>query len=303
MKKKILLIVGGGIKHALPFTEEARKLGVDLTVAPFSSLEYELSDTKFSMTAGGKDVSTFAVCYIRMVGKRLEEAALFANYCTEKKIRLVDRMFQNPSTVRLPLPKSIETKILGEKGVSTPKTYFGSLKSILEKAPIVFQYPFVIKSTTGKQGHGVWAPRNKKELEELFGELKQYQKKKKGAFIAQEFIQSSQRTRVFVIGERAVAAITRPTRWRRRFIPKINGKFPEGKRGALYPIPKDQAAIAVKAAKALGIEIAGVDILINDKTKKLFVLEVNSAPRWESIKGDTGMNVEREILKYLMQLS
>lgn len=108
---------------------------------------------------------------------------------------------------------------------------------------------------------------------------------------------------MFVIGKQALAAITRPTRWRKRFTNKINGKYPEGKRGALYPIPKKQADLAVKAANALGIEIAGVDILIDDRSDKLFVLEVNSAPRWEAIRTDTGINVEREVLKYLIQLS
>lgn len=182
MKKKILLIAGGGTKHVAPFSQEAKKLGVDLTIASFSSLEYETKGKGISMTAGGKEIADFDICYIRLVGKKLEQAALFANYCKEKKIRLVDRIFENPESVRLPLPKSIETKILHQKGISTPKTYFGSLKNILKHAPIVFKYPFVIKSTTGKQGHGVWAPRSKKELEGLFWRTKRISKKERRRF-------------------------------------------------------------------------------------------------------------------------
>ena len=97
-------------------------------------------------------------------------------------------------------------------------------------------------------------------------------------FIAQKFVQASQRDRVFVVGGEAKAAITRPTRWRRRF------SQIERKRQAVNPIPQDKAELAVRAARALNINIAGVDILEEDKTGKLYVIEVNSAPRWVSIR-------------------
>ena len=117
--------------------------------------------------------------------------------------------------------------------------------------------------------------------------------------MAQEFIKASQRIRVFVVGGKAIAAITRPTRWRRRFIAKVNGEFPEGRREALLPVPQEDADLAVSAANALDVDIAGVDVIHEDSTGKAYVLEVNSAPRWESITKDTGVNVEREILLYL----
>ena len=44
-----------------------------------------------------------------------------------------------------------------------------------------------------------------------------------------------------------------------------------------------------------------VDILHEDTTNKAYVLEVNSAPRWEAIAKDTDVNVEREILRFLAE--
>ena len=120
--------------------------------------------------------------------------------------------------------------------------------------------------------------------------------------MAQEFIRSSQRSRVFIIGNKAVAGITRPTRWRKRFIKKVNGEYPEGTRAALNPIPEDEAILAIKAAEALGVEVGGADVITDDFTGKMYILEVNSAPRWESLKKDTGIDVEEEILKYLLSL-
>ena len=62
----------------------------------------------------------------------------------------------------------------------------------------------------------------------------------------------------------------------------------------------EAAELAVKACRALDIDIAGVDIIQEDQSKKNYVLEVNSAPRWEAIRKDTGINPEKEIVKYLV---
>lgn len=297
--KKILIIAGGGTKHLLPFKKAGEELGLIAKIASFSDLNYLASGGKVALKVDDQDIKGFDACYIRLVGKRFEELALLVNYCKKHKIRLVDSVFEREDLVRLPIPKSIEIKLLEEAGVSVPDTYFGSLENIKENAPKLFGYPFVIKETTGKQGHAVWSPRDEKELKELFITLLPMQRKEKKSFIAQKFIKSPQRSRIFVVGNKALVGITRPMRWRKRFIEMVNGEFPEGKREALNPIPEDQAYLAVSATKALGIDIAGVDILKDDKTGKLYLLEVNSAPRWEAVRKDTGINVEKEILKFI----
>ena len=299
---KILVLVGGGIKHIELFTKEAKELNVSLLTASFSDIEYLTDNGKVALTVKGEDVASFSVVYIRLVGKRYEEASLLVNYCKQHGVRVVDRVFEREDLIRIPIPKSIEAKLFIDTGVPVPKTYFGTLDNIKMKAPKIFGYPFVIKGTTGKQGHAVWSPRNEDELNKLYKKLEKLRKKEKMNFIAQEFTESSQRSRIFVVGGKVLAGITRPTRWRRRFIEKVNGEFPEGKREQLNPVPDDEAKVALEAAAALQIDIGGVDVLRVDKTGELFVLEVNSAPRWESVKHDTGLNVEREIIKFLAKL-
>lgn len=299
---RILIIVGGGTRHIESFVKEAKELDVSLLAASFSDLEYLTEGKEVVLKIKGEDIASFSVVYIRLVGKRYEEVALLVNYCKQHKVRVVDKVFEREDLIRIPIPKSIEAKLFIEAGVPVPKTYFGKLANIKEKAPKFFGYPFVIKGTTGKQGHAVWSPRNEEELDDLYEKLQVLRKKEKMNFIAQEFTKSSQRSRIFVLGGKALAGITRPTRWRRRFIDKVNGEFPKGRREQLNPIPEDEAKVAIEAASALQIDIGGVDVLRVDKTGELFVLEVNSAPRWESVKQDTGLNVEREIIKFLANL-
>jgi glutathione synthase/RimK-type ligase-like ATP-grasp enzyme len=299
---KILVIVGGGTRHIEPFVKEAKELNISLLAASFSDLEYLTEEDKVVLKVKGEDVASFSVVYIRLVGKRYEEVSLLANYCKQHKVRVIDRVFEREDLIRIPIPKSVEAKLFIEAGVPVPKTYFGKLANIREKAPKIFGYPFVIKGTTGKQGHAVWSPRNEKEWDKLYEKLQLLQKNEGMNFVAQEFTESSQRSRIFILGGKALAGITRPTRWRRRFIDKVNGEFPVGKREQLNPIPEDEVKLAIKAASAMQIDIGGVDVLRVDKTGELFVLEVNSAPRWESVKLDTGLNVEREIIKFLANL-
>lgn len=295
--KNILVMVGGGTKHLKPFIDAGKNLNLDVTTASFSDMELVCSKEGQKLTVNNEKISNFDVVYIRLVGKQFEKVSTLVSECRKHGIAVFDEYFTKGLSLKLPYPKSIEAKILSEVGVNVPKTYYAGLKMIIEKAPEVFGYPYVIKGTTGKQGHAVWSPKNYEHLKGLLPDIKKKGEKEKMDFIAQEFIKSSQRHRVFVVGNKVVAAITRPTRWRRRFIEKVNGEFPEGKR-EMTDISKDEKEMAVKAAKTLGITVAGVDVLIDDKTGKKYILEVNSAPRWDSVRKDTGIFVEDEILTY-----
>lgn len=299
--KKILVIVGGGIRHISPFTEAASELGVDVTCASFSTLEYISLEGEVHIKVKGTDLAEFSVVYLRLVGKRYEDAALLTYYCRQKGIRLVDKIYESDGVIRIPIPKSIEVKLLADAGIPVPKTYFGRMKMIKENAEKFLGFPYIIKGTMGKQGNAVWSPTTYNELDKMVTEFTP--KEKKGArFLAQEFIKASQRSRIFVIGERAVVGIIRPTRWRKRFLKKVDGEFPEGVRGAIDPIPEADAKLAVEASRAVKIDIGGVDIIHEDSTGKPYILEVNSAPRWAALKKDTGIFIEKEILKYLSSL-
>lgn len=291
--KKILIIAGGGKKHLEAFKKEAGGVGVSVVTSSFSNLSYDTSDNskRVILKVDDVDLKDFDVIYLRLIGKRFEDASIVVDYAKKNRIKVVDKIYKNSKFIRLPLAKGLESKLLIEKGVSHPKTIFASLKIISQKGPLVFGFPFVIKGTTGKQGNAVWSPKNSDELNILMGEL--LPREKKGEkFIAQEFIKAATRIRVLVIGGKAKAAIIRPTRWRKRF------DKGEPIRKSYLSVPKDLAKISQKATNSLSIDIAGVDVL-KDEKGKLYILEINSAPRWDSIKKDTGLNVEREILKFL----
>lgn len=293
---RILILIGGGERSLEPFLKAGRELGQEVKGASFSRLEFSTAGD-LGLRLDGEDLADFDLIYLRVVGQRYEDAALVVQYAREKGIPLVDKVFEKEGLIKLPLAKSLEVRLLTKAGVPVPPTYFGSLRQTKEKGPELFGFPFVIKGTTGKQGHAVWSPRDEEELAELAGQLRK-KERKGGRFIAQQFIKASQRDRLLVIGDRVVGAITRPTRWRKRFLGK---DAPSGKREAIFPVPRKEEKLALAACQVLGIDIGGVDLIREDTTDNLYVLEVNSAPRWASLKKETGVKVEEEIVKFLIK--
>ncbi len=291
--KNILVIVGGNKAKLEPFLVAGKNLSVTVTIASFSELNFRSDTEDFILNVGNIDVKTFDAIYIRMVGKRVEDATLLANYAQKHKIAIYDTLYGNSLLLPSSLAKTIElTKLISGK-IPLPKTFFGSVNQIELEAESILGFPYVIKSTTGKKSREVWSPETKDKLSELLARLRV--KEKTGMrFFAQELITASERIRVFVLGGKALAAIVRPTKWRKRF-----GEI-EGRHGALSPIPDVDRDLAESATAAAGLEIAGVDIIHDDKTGRAYILEVNAAPSWKALAKDTGLFIEEEILKFIV---
>lgn len=289
---KILIFTGGPVRKLDAFIEASKELPVDLTAASFSDINYTSLLGGYKLFVGEKDIADFDIIYFRVVGKRLEDATLVANYARDHGVRIVDRLYQDSLLVPSSISKAMETAKTIKANVPMPKTIFGSLEHLRRVAPEKLGFPFVIKSTTGKKAREVWSPNSESELAELVKTLSVMERS--GArFFAQEFVRASQRYRAFVLGGEVVAVLTQPTKWRRRFSDKA-----EGEKG-LVEATSEMKVLAVEAANAVGLDISGVDILKVDETGELLIIEANAAPSWNLVKKYTDMNVEKEILVWL----
>lgn len=299
-KKKILIITGGPTEKLDDFKLKSKQLGLNVDYASFYDLSYTLKSEskKYKLYVGKKDAKKYDVIYIRVVGKRLEDATLLVNYAKDHGVRIVDKVYLSSLGIPSTISKAMEMQKLSSAGIKTPKTYYASLKKIVENAEEKLGFPFVVKATIGQKARNVWSPEKKKELKGLYKELRK--KEMEGMnFFAQRLIPSVKRIRVLVVGKRALAGFVRSTKFRKRFEKKINGEYPEPVKITLNIVPRELEEIAVKAAKACGLEIAGVDILVSQEREKMFVIEANAAPSWELIKKYSEVDVEGEILKYL----
>lgn len=244
-----------------------------VSVGSFRDISLDYS-TKI-LSINGTDLKSFKLIYFRMVGKSLEVATLVTDYALENSIQIVDKMYVLSRLLPISLGKSLEMKKLVYSGIKIPKTIFGTFEEL--------KFPYVVKSTTGQRAREVWLVKNQDELNEL---RKKFENNK--FYFGQEFIENAERIRVLVIGDKAVGAIRRHTKWNKTETKET-----------LKEIPQDIADLAIKSAKSVNLEIAGIDILINTKTQESYVIEANAAPAWKLINKHCGISVENEIVKYL----
>ena len=294
--KKILILTSGKKSKLRLFATSKRDLKIELTLSSFDEISFNSGNGEL-LLKGGIKLTNFDVIYFRLVGKALETAALVTEYAKKNRIQIVDRIYENSQVFPITQSKAQEMKALADAKIAIPETFFGSLTEITGKSKKAFGFPFVIKSTSGSRGREVYSPQDSKALKSLMVQLLPLEKAGKKYF-SQKFIKCTKRVRLLVIDGKIIGSVSQLTKWRRR----VDSYAPIG--DEMMKIEKftpdaDMQKLALSAVRATGIDIAGVDVLIEEDTDKYFVIEVNAAPSWKLIKEYCKINVEYEILKFV----
>jgi len=210
---------------------------------------------------------------------------LLAQWLYERKKVIVDERL---ATKRY-LPTKASTSFnLAKHVLPQPKTVqpFGlnSAKRYLKK----IKYPVVLKDAWGRQGRRVFLAKDYKDAIKYAKQMRE----SKISFLIQEYIPVNYDIRVIVVGNQAIGGM-------KRTAPKNDFRSNLAVGGSAKPveISSSLSDIAVKAAKACEIEIAGVDVL--QHKNDFYVLEVNRCPQFRGFQTSTGINVAREIVIYL----
>ena len=182
-------------------------------------------------------------------------------------------------------------QLLSRKGIGLPITGFANSPGDLDDLiKMVGGAPLVIKLLEGTQGIGVVLAETKKAAEsviEAFMGLK-------ANILVQEYIKEAGGAdiRCFVIGDKVVAAMKRQA---------AEGEFRSnlhrGGTATLIKITPEERSTATRAAKAMGLNVAGVDILRSNHGP--VVMEVNSSPGLEGIEQATGKDVAGMIIEFI----
>jgi ribosomal protein S6--L-glutamate ligase len=116
-------------------------------------------------------------------------------------------------------------------------------------------------------------------------------------FLAQEFIQEANGTdiRCFVIGNKVVAAMSRQAQEG-----EFRSNLHRGGLAGLIQITRKERAMAVRAARIVGLNVAGVDMMRTNNGP--VVLEVNSSPGLEGIEKTTEIDIATPLIEYMEQV-
>jgi len=182
-------------------------------------------------------------------------------------------------------------QILASQGLPVPRTILGKFPTDIDMIENKLGFPVIIKTLRGTRGGGVFLAETKQQfqsLTELISQSNTYVR-----FLFQEYISKSfgRDLRVYVVGNRVVAVMERQSK---------DGNFKAnislGGEGKAYPTNPEINKIALAAVRAVGLDIAGVDLLFDgDKFK---VCEVNSAAALQRQSEICNVNIAREVIMY-----
>jgi ribosomal protein S6--L-glutamate ligase len=150
--------------------------------------------------------------------------------------------------------------------------------------------PVIVKLTEGTQGVGVVMCETDKAAESVidaFRGLDAY-------FLVQEFIEEAKGAdiRCIVVGGKVIASMMRQAK-----AGEFRSNLHRGGSAKAVKITPEERSTAVRAARILGLNVAGVDILRSHHGP--VVMEVNSSPGLEGIEGATGVDVAGKIIEFI----
>lgn len=184
--------------------------------------------------------------------------------------------------------KLYSLQLLLNNGLDIPITGFAnSPLDTNDLIKMVGGSPLIVKLLEGTQGKGVVLAETKKAAESVINAFKSLN----ANILVQEFIKEAngKDLRCFVINGKVVAAMQReapPGEFR--------ANIHLGGTGRVVKITKEERRLAIKAAKTMGLDVAGVDLIRSDKGALL--LEVNSSPGLEGIEGATGKDIAAKMI-------
>lgn len=177
---------------------------------------------------------------------------------------------------KLPIPKT----------VSSPLIYSAGKDDFYSEAEKVLSFPIVVKEAYGSMGNRVHLVKNEEELISLRSRLMGV------PHLYQQFAGEYGRDlRVIVIGGKAVAAMERKNENDFRSNLELGGK------GFAHKLSDEERELAESAAKIIGLDYCGVDIL--HENGKYYICEVNSNAFWKGISAVTGINIAKLYARYL----
>lgn len=182
-------------------------------------------------------------------------------------------------------------QLLSRKGIGLPTTGFASKpQDIPDLIEMVGGAPLVIKLLEGTQGIGVVLAETRQAAEsviEAFMGLK-------SNIMVQEYIREAGGAdlRCFVIGDKVIAAMKRQAK-----AGEFRSNLHRGGSASLVKLTPAERATAIKAAKTMGLNVAGVDLLRSNHGP--LVMEVNSSPGLEGIESATEKDVASQIIAFI----
>jgi len=226
---------------------------------------------------------------IRPIGRGSLEELVFRMDMLHKMERQGFYMVNPPGAIEHCVDKYDILALLEDVGVPVPRTLATESVNEAIKAFNELGGDVVVKPIFGSRGQGATRVNDIDIADTIFKAITFHH----GVIYMQEFIEHGHTDiRAFVLGNQVIASMRRvATGW------KTN--YSRGAKPAPTEISDDFKELAVKAAKAVGCKVAGVDILEGPDGAR--IVDVNSQPGWKGLQAVSEVNIAEEIVKFVVQ--
>lgn len=266
---------------------EARKAGVRCDVINPLECELILDGARTRIAVGGTPLPEYDAVLPR-IGASITEYGL----AVVKQFETLGAYTVNSSgAIAESRDKFRSLQVLTEAGLASPATVLTrGLRGLRSAVESVKGFPVVLKVLQGTQGVGVMLVHTPVSMGSVVDTLQGLGQD----VILQQFVAEAagRDYRALVIGNKVVAAMLR-TAPEGEFRSNIH----RGGEGRLVKLPPAYERAAVRAARKLGLEICGVD-LMEGKNGPL-IIEANSSPGFEGIERATGLNIAGAIIRHI----
>lgn len=181
-------------------------------------------------------------------------------------------------------------QLLAKQGIDIPRTIFSRETDKIEDLIEQIGVPVIIKLAKGTQGKGVVLAETRKAAKSVIQAFYVLDT----SILLQEYIEESGGSdiRAFVVGNKVVASMER-----RSVTDDFRSNIHQGGEGVQVQLTDEERKIAIRAAKAMGLQVCGVDMLRSNRGPLL--IEVNANPGLEGIERVTHRDVAMEIIEYV----
>ena len=181
-------------------------------------------------------------------------------------------------------------QLLARKGIDIPKTVVARHPRSVPKAiEVVDGTPVILKLLQGTQGVGVMIAESRQAVESVLDTLWGLGQN----ILIQQFVAESKGRdiRALVMGDKVVCAMERRAR-----MGEFRSNIHRGGYGEIVKLDARYTRAAVEATRVVGLQIAGVDMLVGKDGPK--VMEINSSPGFEGLEKATGRDVARMFVDF-----
>lgn len=243
----------------------------EVTMGALCDLTYELSDHEHKIydSKRGFSLTDFDLVVFRIIRQEFARAASCASLLIEKGIPYIDSSIQPSSR-----SKYSAAAIRREAGFNTISSVYSNnliLGEMVNSDHLPVSYPIVLKDVNGRKGMFNFIANDKEAAALILANNPEVQ------FIVQEFIPNGGDYRFLVFGGKVALVI-----YRQAMAGSHLNNTSQGATSQIVPVEQfDQKILddVVRAAQLEHLEVAGVDIMIDNVTSKHYVVEVNSSPQ------------------------